>query len=251
MTELMRPMLYGAFHRIEPVLASAAPAALVDFVGPIRDDRYARQGSAPGTGGRRSDGRLRRRAHGSVMASNYNRRPMPAEVRFRTARPRSFVAGKPSTIWSRSSCEPHAGCPHCVRRARSEWKADPDRCARRGTDCRRHTCERLSFPDYSTAIGTEIHKALHGEREYGPDVMQLLYVANRYEHRPGWKPGSATDDHLRSLQGVERRLRRGAGLEARWLIEIQRFLPAADLSFSTSHPRLPSIGSHQSRSLRT
>ena len=35
MTELMRPMLYGAFHRIEPVLASAAPEALVDFVGPI------------------------------------------------------------------------------------------------------------------------------------------------------------------------------------------------------------------------
>ena len=42
----------------------------------------------------------------------------------------------------------------------------------------------MSFPDYTTAIGTEISKALHGEREYGPDVMQLMYVANRYERRP-------------------------------------------------------------------
>src|SRR5689334_20562502 len=45
-------------------------------------------------------------------------------------------------------------------------------------------CDLLSFPDYTTAIGTEIHQALHGEREYPADVMQLLYVANRYEIRP-------------------------------------------------------------------
>src|SRR5262245_26503464 len=41
----------------------------------------------------------------------------------------------------------------------------------------------LSFPDYDTVIGAEIGRALRGERDYGPDVMQLLYVANRYE----WK----------------------------------------------------------------
>ena len=41
----------------------------------------------------------------------------------------------------------------------------------------------LSFPDYETAIGAEIGRALRGERDYAPDVMQLLYVANRYE----WK----------------------------------------------------------------
>jgi dTMP kinase len=44
-------------------------------------------------------------------------------------------------------------------------------------------CRLLSFPDYETAIGAEIGKALHGEREYAADVMQLLYVANRYEKR--------------------------------------------------------------------
>ena len=35
----------------------------------------------------------------------------------------------------------------------------------------------VSFPDYGTSIGEEIARALQGEREYGPDVMQLLYVA--------------------------------------------------------------------------
>src|SRR5215510_12113024 len=42
----------------------------------------------------------------------------------------------------------------------------------------------VSFPDYGTSIGEEIARALTGEREYGPDVMQLLYVANRYERKP-------------------------------------------------------------------
>src|SRR6266478_5170059 len=42
----------------------------------------------------------------------------------------------------------------------------------------------LSFPDYGTSIGEEIARALQGEREYGPEVMQLLYIANRYERKP-------------------------------------------------------------------
>src|SRR5258705_9914975 len=50
----------------------------------------------------------------------------------------------------------------------------------------------VSFPDYGTSIGEEIARALQGEREYGPDVMQLLYIANRYERRP---------DLLRWLEG--------------------------------------------------
>ena len=32
----------------------------------------------------------------------------------------------------------------------------------------------VSFPEYTTSIGQEISRALHGEREYGADVMQLL-----------------------------------------------------------------------------
>jgi diaminopimelate decarboxylase len=82
MTELIRPMLYNAYHRIEPLHWTAAADVLCDVVGPLcetsdtlgKDRRLPRP--APGdlmvvfdTG-----------AYGAVMASNYNRRPMPAEV---------------------------------------------------------------------------------------------------------------------------------------------------------------------------
>src|SRR5947199_8345430 len=50
----------------------------------------------------------------------------------------------------------------------------------------------VSFPDYGTSIGEEIARALTGEREYAPDVMQLLYTANRYERK---------GDLLRWLEG--------------------------------------------------
>src|ERR1044072_6294160 len=46
-----------------------------------------------------------------------------------------------------------------------------------------HKSRLVSFPDYATSIGEEIARAPQGEREYGPDVMQLLYVANRYERK--------------------------------------------------------------------
>jgi len=44
--------------------------------------------------------------------------------------------------------------------------------------------EFLTFPEYTTAIGTEIGHALQGERHYDPDTLQLLYIANRFEFRP-------------------------------------------------------------------
>ena len=82
MTELMRPMLYGAFHRIEPVLASAAPEALVDFVGPICEttDTLGKDRRLPEPAVGDLMVVFDAGAYGSVMASNYNRRPMPAEV---------------------------------------------------------------------------------------------------------------------------------------------------------------------------
>jgi diaminopimelate decarboxylase len=82
MTELMRPMLYGAYHRIEPVAATTGPAASIDFVGPICEttDTLGKDRRLPAP----SVGDLMvvfdAGAYGSVMASNYNRRPMPAEV---------------------------------------------------------------------------------------------------------------------------------------------------------------------------
>jgi dTMP kinase len=93
-------------------------------------------------------------------------------------------------------------------------------------------CRLLSFPDYDTAIGAEIAKALHGGREYDADVMQLLYVANRYENKPrlrAWLDAGAIvvcDRYLASSIAYGE----AQGLDAAWLADIQRFLPQPDLT---------------------
>ena len=92
-----------------------------------------------------------------------------------------------------------------------------------------HKSRLVSFPDYGTSIGEEIARALQGEREYGPDVMQLLYVANRYERKADlqrWLDGSlilVCDRYTASSIAYGE----AQGLDAAWLAEIQKFLPAA------------------------
>lgn len=93
-------------------------------------------------------------------------------------------------------------------------------------------CVLFDFPSYETHIGKEIGAGLHGEREYGPDVMQLLYVANRYEKKP----------HIETILGAggvvicDRYLASSVaygeaqGLDGGWLREIQRYLPQPDLT---------------------
>ena len=82
MTELIRPMLYSAYHRIEPVESSDAPLATCDIVGPLCETSDTlgkdRQMPLPAAGDLMAV--FDAGAYGSVMASNYNRRPMPAEV---------------------------------------------------------------------------------------------------------------------------------------------------------------------------
>ena len=90
----------------------------------------------------------------------------------------------------------------------------------------------VSFPDYGTAIGEEIARALQGEREHSPEVMQLLYIANRYECRDDlerWLSGDLTvvcDRYTAS--GIA--YGEAQGLDADWLTQIQRFLPVADMT---------------------
>lgn len=93
-------------------------------------------------------------------------------------------------------------------------------------------CRVLSFPDYETAIGREILAALHGDREYGPDTLQLLYVANRYEKRTTLAGLLAAGTIIVCDRYVASSVAYGEaqGLDAEWLAEIQRFLPAADLT---------------------
>jgi dTMP kinase len=91
----------------------------------------------------------------------------------------------------------------------------------------------LSFPDYTTAIGEEIERALRSTRDYGPDVMQLLYVANRYE----WKARIVEERARGTILVCDRYLASSVaygeahGLDPQWLLEMQRFLPQPDITF--------------------
>ena len=90
----------------------------------------------------------------------------------------------------------------------------------------------VSFPDYGTSIGEEIARALQGEREYGPEVMQLLYIANRYERKPDllrWLEGGLVlvcDRYTASSIAYGE----AQGLEPAWLTEMQKFLPLPSLT---------------------
>jgi diaminopimelate decarboxylase len=82
MTDLARPALYGAWHRIEPVRPRPGAPIRADIVGPVCEttDTLGFDRALPpievgdllaiaDTG-----------AYGAIMASNYNRRPLAAEV---------------------------------------------------------------------------------------------------------------------------------------------------------------------------
>ena len=82
MTELMRPALYNAFHLIEPVKARTGTLRQYELVGPVCEsgdvvgrDRMLTPLEVGDLVAIRDAG-----AYGAVMASNYNRRPLPAEV---------------------------------------------------------------------------------------------------------------------------------------------------------------------------
>jgi len=90
----------------------------------------------------------------------------------------------------------------------------------------------VSFPDYGTSIGEEIARALQGERDYGPDVMQLLCVANRYERKPDIDRWQLADITLLCDRYVASSIAYGEaqGLDVAWLVSIQQFLPQPNLT---------------------
>ncbi len=105
----------------------------------------------------------------------------------------------------------------------------------------------LSFPDYTTVIGAEIGRALRGERHYPPDVMQLLYVANRYERKQ--EIAAARDGG--TIVVCDRYLASSVaygdaqGLDAAWLVTIQRYLPQPDVTILLDIP--PDVSARRKR----
>ncbi len=89
--------------------------------------------------------------------------------------------------------------------------------------------ESLSFPDYKTSIGMEIGHALQGERNYGPDTMQLLYMANRYEFRPRIEEWLAEGRFVICDRYTASSVAYGEsqGLDPSWVDSVQTGLPRA------------------------
>ncbi|MGO9126629.1 MAG: diaminopimelate decarboxylase [Terriglobales bacterium] len=83
MNDLLRPALYGAYHQIVPVNATAdGPQETVDVVGPVCEtgDFLARDRELPVAQEGDLLAVLDAGAYGMALASNYNTRPRPAEV---------------------------------------------------------------------------------------------------------------------------------------------------------------------------
>jgi dTMP kinase len=95
-----------------------------------------------------------------------------------------------------------------------------------------YSVELLEFPDYFTPIALEIERALRGERDYPPDVLQLLYIANRYEHRAriedlvGRGVIVLCDRYLASSVAYGD----AQGLDPHWLMSVQAYLPQPSLT---------------------
>lgn len=117
------------------------------------------------------------------------------------------------------------GLDQSGKQTQAEWLTE----ALQHAGCAVHT---VSFPDYATTIGAEIGQALQGQRAYGADVLQLLYIANRYEYAARirvWLSEGAmvvADRYAASSLAYGEAL----GLDVAWLADTQRLLPPADLT---------------------
>jgi dTMP kinase len=94
------------------------------------------------------------------------------------------------------------------------------------------SAEYLTFPDYATPIGQEIHRALHGERHFPPDVLQLLFIANRYEYRARISDMLREGTHVICDRYLASSVAYGEaqGLDPEWLTDAQKFLPQPALT---------------------
>jgi dTMP kinase len=92
--------------------------------------------------------------------------------------------------------------------------------------------ETQDFPDYTTAIGAEIARTLREDTNRAPDVTQLLFIANRYEHRV------MIEDWIRQgavvlcdrYQASSVAYGEAHGVDPVWLYDVQRFLPQPALT---------------------
>ena len=92
--------------------------------------------------------------------------------------------------------------------------------------------ELTGFPDYTTPLGHEIAAFLRGERDFPPQARQLLYAANRWERASEIRAWLAAGRAVVVDRYVASGIAYGTahGLDSAWMREVERGLPAADLT---------------------
>jgi diaminopimelate decarboxylase len=103
MNDLLRPAFYDAYHEIVPVRQASGKRRLCDVVGPVCEsgDYFAKDRPLPPVAEGDCLALLSAGAYGSVMGSNYNSRPFPAEVMVRGTRASVVRERQPvEAIWA-------------------------------------------------------------------------------------------------------------------------------------------------------
>jgi dTMP kinase len=91
--------------------------------------------------------------------------------------------------------------------------------------------ETIAFPDYTTSIGRIIKRYLDGEVDFGPELRQLLYVANRWEKREEVARWLREEKLVIADRYTPSGLVYGLanGLDLEWMLTLERGLPPSDL----------------------
>lgn len=89
----------------------------------------------------------------------------------------------------------------------------------------------FSFPDYTTPLGQEINKFLHGKRKFPPQVIHCLLAANRWEKLTEIQQAHQKNSVIIMNRYYQSNLVYGVanGLNLNWLQSLDEGLPKADL----------------------
>jgi dTMP kinase len=89
----------------------------------------------------------------------------------------------------------------------------------------------FSFPDYTTPIGKEIDRYLHGKRKYPAQVIHCLLAANRWERASDLQDANEKNSVIILNRYRESNLVYGItnGLKLAWLEKLDEGLPKSDL----------------------
>lgn len=89
----------------------------------------------------------------------------------------------------------------------------------------------FSFPDYTTPLGQEINKFLHGKRKFPPQVIHCLLAANRWEKLTEIQQAHQKNSVIIMNRYYQSNLVYGVanGLNLNWLRSLDEGLPKADL----------------------